>query len=48
MTGDFIREVQTATGILLDPSNIFGEHQPKLTVTAEPRGDLLAQVAGFV
>ncbi|GJD37341.1 hypothetical protein [Methylobacterium aerolatum] len=48
MTGDFIREVQTATGILLDPSTIFGEHQLKLTVTAEPRGDLSAQVAGFV
>jgi hypothetical protein len=48
MTGDFIREVQHATGILLDPSNIFGEHQLKLTATAEPRGDLSAQVAGLV
>lgn len=48
MTGDFIREIQDATGVLLDPSTIFGEHELKLTVTAEPRGDLSAQVTGFV
>jgi hypothetical protein len=48
VTGDFIREIQGATGVLLDPSTIFGEHELKLTVTAEPRGDLSAQVTGFV
>jgi hypothetical protein len=48
MTGDFIREIQNATGVLLDPSNIFGDHELKLILVTEPRGDLSAQVTGFV
>ena len=48
LSGDFIRQIQDVTGVLLNPSRIFGEHQLKLAVTAEPQGDLSAQVIGFV
>ncbi|AIQ89401.1 protein of unassigned function [Methylobacterium oryzae CBMB20] len=48
LSGDLIREIQDATGILLDPSAIFGEHELTVTVTAEPLGNLTAGVAGFV
>ncbi len=48
LSGDLIRQIQDATGILLDPSAIFGEHELTVTVTAEPLGNLTAEVAGFV
>lgn len=48
LSGDLIRQIQDATGILLDPSAIFGEHELNLTVTVEALGNLTAEVAGFV
>ena len=48
ISGDLIREIQDATGILLDPGAIIGEHELKVTVRAEPLGNLTAGIAGFV
>ncbi|MCJ2106276.1 hypothetical protein MKK70_12980 [Methylobacterium sp. E-041] len=48
LSGDLIRQIQDATGILLDPGAIVGEHELTVTVTAEPLGNLTAGVAGFV
>jgi hypothetical protein len=48
LSGDLIRQIQDATGILLDPGAIVGEHEIKLTFVAEPLGNLTAGVAGFV
>ncbi len=47
LSGDFIRQIQGATGVLLDPHGIAGEHTLLLTLDVDPLLGVCGQIVGF-
>ena len=47
LSGPFLRQIEAASGVLLDPDHLVGEHTLLLTVVVDPLLGLTGQVLGL-